>query len=289
MKRIFSITTMVVLSALVARAQTLTMGGEVISPANMSHLESAKFAQTEHSFMTARVAAMGGAFTSLGADLSSMSINPAGMGMYRSSQLSMSMLYDHTRSTNGTVGFASNKSGVAFNQVGTALNLYQGTGALVSFTIGFGYNKLANLNYRNDANWNNSEVTIGEFFAEQMYGIDPSELGSSKAPFTNPNIYPDQWGGVLAYRTFFIDPELNKEGLFTGNYVVGSVPTENRIDSSLYVESEGSVGEYDFSMGFNLATSSTSAPPSVFNPLSRLSTTTTQSSIVAHKATSCRI
>lgn len=251
MKRIFSIATMVVLSALVARAQTLTMGGEVISPANMSHLESAKFAQTEHSFMTARVAAMGGAFTSLGADLSSMSINPAGMGMYRSSQLSMSMLYDHTRSTNGTVGFASNKSGVAFNQVGTALNLYQGTSALVSFTIGFGYNKLADLNFRNAAKWNNGEVTIGEFFAEQMYGIDPSELGSSKAPFTNPNIYPDQWGGVLAYRTFFIDPELNKEGLFTGNYVVGSVPTENRIDSSLYVESEGSVGEYDFSMGFN--------------------------------------
>lgn len=251
MKRIFSIAIMVALSTLVARAQTFTMGGEVISPANMSHLEAAKFAQTEHSFMTARVAAMGGAFTSLGADLSSMSINPAGMGMYRTSQLSMSMLYNNTRSTNGVVGYDQHKGSVSFNQIGTALNLYQGTGALVSFTIGFGYNKLANLNYRNDANWNNSEVTIGEFFAEQMYGIDPSELGSSKAPFSNPNIYPDQWGGVLAYRTWFIDPVMDKDERFTGNYEVSGVPLENRVDANLYMESEGSVGEYDFSMGFN--------------------------------------
>ncbi len=251
MKRILSIAIMVVLSATVARAQILTMGGEVISPANMSHMEAAKFAQSEHTFMSARVAAMGGAFTSLGADLSSMAINPAGLGMYRTSQLSMSMLYDHTHSTNGNVGFASNKGGVAFNQVGTALNLYQGTGALVSFTIGFGYNRLADLNFRNEAGWNNGEVTIGEFFAEQMYGIDPSELGSSKSPFSNPDIYPDQWGGVLAYRTWFIDPVMNNEGLFTGNYTVESVPLENRIDANLYMESEGSVGEYDFSMGFN--------------------------------------
>jgi len=35
-----------------------------------------------HPFGTARVMGMGGAFTSLGADLSSMSINPAGLGSF---------------------------------------------------------------------------------------------------------------------------------------------------------------------------------------------------------------
>lgn len=250
MKRFFSVISALVLLTTTAGAQTLAMGGEVISPANMSHLEAMKFAQSEHSFLSARVAAMGGAFTSLGADLSSMAINPAGLGMYRSSQMSLSMLYDHSRSTNGNVNFATNKSSVALNQVGTALNLYQGTGALVSFTLGFAYNKLADLNFRNSANWSNGEVTIGEFFAEQMYGFNPEDLKTSGAPFTNPNIYPDQWGGVLAYRTWFIDPVYDAEAA-RYHYVVGGVPIENRIDSSLRMESEGSVGEYDFSMGFN--------------------------------------
>ena len=44
-----------------------------------------RLSQYNYSFGTARSAALGGAFTSLGADLSSMAINPAGLGMYQSS------------------------------------------------------------------------------------------------------------------------------------------------------------------------------------------------------------
>lgn len=253
MRRFFGIATLVAFLSVAssAVAQTTVLGGEVISPVNMSHMEAAKFAQTEQAFLSARVAAMGGAYTSLGADLSSMAINPAGLGMYRTSVLSVSMAYDHTRSTNGNVNYAAKKGDFAFNQVGTALNLYQGTGSLVSFTLGFAYNKLADLHYRNSASWANGEVTIGEFFAEQMYGINPADMGENKAPFTNPNIYPDEWGGVLAYRTYFIDPEMDADKLFTGNYLVNGVPEENKVDSSLAVESMGSVGEYDLSIGFN--------------------------------------
>lgn len=252
MKRVFCIATLVAFMSLSGNlwAQTTVFGGEVVTPMNMSHMEAVKFAQTENAFLSARVAAMGGAFTSLGADLSSMTINPAGLGMYRSSALSMSMSYDQTRSTNGNVNFDRTKSDVSFNQLGVALNLYQGTGSLVSFTLGFAYNQLADLNYCNTAGWDNGEVTIGEFFAEQMYGINPSDLSSQNAPFTNPNIYPDEWGGILAYRTFFIDPVM-KNNTFQGGYTVTGVPLENRVDSQYVMDSMGSVGEYDLSMGFN--------------------------------------
>ena len=46
--------------------------------------------QYNYSFGTARSAALGGAFTSLGADLSSMNINPAGLGIYRGSEVGIS-------------------------------------------------------------------------------------------------------------------------------------------------------------------------------------------------------
>ena len=234
-----------------ATAQTSILGGEVISPANMSHMEAAKYSQAEYGFMSARVAGMGGAYTSLGADLSSMAINPAGIGMYRSSAMSFTMGYDHTSSTNSTVGYSKGKGNLSFGQIGSALNLYQGSGSLVSFTLGFAYNKLADLNFRNSASWNGGEVTIAEFFAEQMYGIDPSLLGSNGSPFSNPNIYTDEWGGVLAYRTYLMDPAVNADGSFAGNYIIPGIPLSSRINSAMEVVSEGSVGEFDFSMGFN--------------------------------------
>ena len=253
MKRFFSIAALAALLALPLGvvAQTTVFGGEVISVPNMSHMEAAKFAQTEHTFLSARVAAMGGAYTSLGADLSSMTINPAGLGMYRSSVLGLSGAYDNSRSTNGNVNYGATKGNFAFNQIGSALNLYQSSGTLVSFTLGFAYNKLADLNYRNSAGWNDGEVTIGEFFAEQMYGINPNLLTEQGAPFTNSDIYPDEWGGVLAYRTKLIAPVSDADGQFSGNYEVLGVPLENRVNSRLAVESMGSVGEYDLSMGFN--------------------------------------
>lgn len=243
----------VALSSLGLRAQTTHFGGALISPANMSHMEATKYSQAEHTFMSARVAAMGGAFTSLGADLSSIAINPAGLGMYRASEIGISLGYDHTSSQNSN--YHSNMWGgnLNFNQVGAALNLYQSSGALVSFTLGFGYNQLADLDFIDRGRWEQGEVTIGEFFAEQMYGIDPTTLNGSADPFRNNSIYPDEWGGVLAYQTYLIDPGMTSDNKFSGAYSVPSVPLSTRIDSSYSLESEGSVGEYDFSMGFNIA------------------------------------
>ena len=62
----------------------LLMDKDVLMPGDMVELS-----QTQFNFGTARAMAMAGAFTSLGADLSSMSINPAGLGMYRHSDISI--------------------------------------------------------------------------------------------------------------------------------------------------------------------------------------------------------
>lgn len=46
---------------------------------------------------TARFVGMGGAMSSLGADLSTMSTNPAGIGMYRSHDVAVSFGFNNTR------------------------------------------------------------------------------------------------------------------------------------------------------------------------------------------------
>ena len=55
----------------------LEFGGSVLNHDMLWATDLAQLSQT-HVFGTARVMGMGGAFTSLGADLSSMSLNPAG-------------------------------------------------------------------------------------------------------------------------------------------------------------------------------------------------------------------
>ena len=52
--------------------------------------ELLSFSRQNFGISSARSAGMGGAFTSLGADAASMSINPAGIAMYRSGEVSIS-------------------------------------------------------------------------------------------------------------------------------------------------------------------------------------------------------
>ena len=59
------------------------MDRDIVTPSDLFELS-----QTTFSLGTARSMAMAGAFTSLGADLTSMAINPAGLGMYRRDHVS---------------------------------------------------------------------------------------------------------------------------------------------------------------------------------------------------------
>lgn len=255
MKRLLSIVAVALISATAAVAQPTysEFGGSLISPANMKYTDALKFSQQEHTYMSARVAAMGGAFTSLGADLSSMSINPAGLGMYRTSAFAISADLGITTASNNFAPAGKKQTSFAFNQLGTALNLYQGSGALVSFTFGFAYNKLADLNYDESFGWRDDGVSIGDFFALQMEGFPSSVLSYNSDPFRNENIYVDEWGGALAYQTALIDPVKDAEGKETGMYTVTGVPSDAAVAGSLRTRSRGSVGEYSFSSGLNIA------------------------------------
>ena len=249
MKRIFYTVAVVLLYVLGTQAQTTSYGGELIGAANMKHTDAALLSQTENSYMSARVAGLGGAFTSLGADLSSMSINPAGLGMYRSSALAISMDFSTARTTNAYRPSGASDFNFSFNQVGLALNLYQGSGSLASFTFGFAYNKLADLDYVQNYNWSGDNVTIAEFFAEQMWGVPESWLGTDSDAFRNRDINVDEWGGVLAYQTYLIDPVVGEDDITS--YTVPNIPLSMAINPQMSVRSRGSVGEYTVSGGVN--------------------------------------
>ena len=114
---------------------TLAFGGAVLNQDGVLAGEMAQMSQPQ-ALGTARSMALGGAFTSLGADLASMSINPAGLGMYRRNEIALTpMMTFQSSETPGTMSYAKNgKNRFSMANFGAALNAYEGTGTLTSFT-----------------------------------------------------------------------------------------------------------------------------------------------------------
>ena len=262
MKRLI-ITLAVAMTAAAASAQIqdppapkwggLIMDKDLLMPSDLFELS-----QTQFNFGTARAMAMAGAFTSLGADLSSMSINPAGLGMYRHNDISITPMMSFARSESNADPYGrNNRDRFAMSNIGVVINAYEGSGSLVSFNIGFGYNRLADLNYDYSYQRWGQRATIGDVYSRQLrwgnYG-----RGISKNSFYDnggsgnwnwDRIDPEYFNAALAYRGFLIDqvdpedPESWKPTWIGNNADIAHFTT---------LRSKGSIGEYVLSAGANI-------------------------------------
>lgn len=227
------------------------IGGVLFSADAMSTSDMLSISQTQFSFGTARSMAMAGAFTSLGADLSSMAINPAGLGMYRNSDISITPLMTLGRSSTNAMPYQGNsKNRFSVGNFGVAINTYEGTGALTSLTLGFGYNRLTDLNYQYSMQYagSNMSTSIADALSVQLEygGIGVTDKGIiTDGNNLNWNIDPFFWNGVAGYKTFLLDRNQN------GVWYPGEIGNNALINGGATVVSTGSVGEFDISMGAN--------------------------------------
>lgn len=222
---------------------------DILMPSNFAELS-----QTQFNFGTARSMAMAGAFTSLGADLSSMAINPAGLGMYRHNEISVTPLITMNRAQNSAEAWGSNSSNrFAMSSFGFVFNLYEGTGRTTSVNFGFGYNRLADLNYSSSFRSTGNVGSIADMYALQLKGagIKANEIKGDNLDWFMHS--PGLWPAILGYKAGMVDdlsaPE-DENPLWVPSWI-GS--DRDNIDIGHYagVESRGSVGEYDISVGAN--------------------------------------
>lgn len=198
---------------------------------------------------TARSAALGGAFTSLGADLSSMHINPAGLGMYRNSEFGITLgpsITETTTSMRGQSDRKGSRTSFGLNNFGAVFNVYEGAGATTSFSLGVGYSRLADYNYHSRMDVAGGPRSILDLYGSQVAAYAASEgedmLNDSPfAPVSQGGAYMEEWGAMLAYHAWLLDSD-------------GSIPTLMEgadIYKKFNVFSRGSAGEYALSGGWN--------------------------------------
>ena len=98
---------------------------------------------------TARFVGMGGAMSALGGDLSTMSTNPAGIGLYRSSDVAFTVGWFNPSSESSFNGEShkDNVSKFSFDQIGFVYSSKIGNRTAVRFlNFGFNYRKVNNFN-----------------------------------------------------------------------------------------------------------------------------------------------
>lgn len=253
MKRLI-ITLAAAATAAVASAENPKFGGLLMDKDLLMPTDMIELSQTQFNFGTARAMAMAGAFTSLGADLSSMSINPAGLGMYRHNDISVTPMMSFARSKTNAPEYGNNsRDRFSMANIGVVINAYEGSRSLVSLNIGFGYNRIADLNYDYAFQRQNQVATIGDAYARQLYwgGISKYSFynGGGSGNWNWNNIAPEYWNAALAYRGFLIDQaDPNKPDSWHPTWVTPNAD----VDHYTMLRSKGSIGEYVLSVGANI-------------------------------------
>lgn len=230
-------------------------GGLLMDHDGMMSNDMYTLSQVNFGFGTARSMGMAGAFTSLGGDIASIGINPAGLGMYRHSDVSITPMLSFQRSQNSAADWGDNAfTRAAMSNVGAVLNLYEDASShVVSFSVGIAYNRVADFNYRygfSSASDPSSAPyrSIADAFSRMMgqSGLFPSKEGALNYAYGDSYF----WGGILAYNAYLLDVGSDEYGDYWTT--AGRLGVNAGVGHTASLESKGSIGEYDISFGMNV-------------------------------------
>ena len=250
MKKIYLFLCSALLLGTTVKAQGFDAGGLVIDPSTMTAFDMFNTSTTQFSFGTARSAAMAGAMTSLGADASTMSINPAGLGMYRSNEITFTPMMTFGRSKSDAAAFEGGKSSrFGVGNFGLVAKLRESSTGITAINMGLAYNRLADFNYKYSFATMGANSSIADVFAGQLAaeGITSSQLKgnyNSNGEFMWNRYDPTYWGAILGYQTGLI---YDKDGVWGRDMIADNAA----VDSFTTVESKGSAGEWVWSLGMN--------------------------------------
>lgn len=203
---------------------------------------------------TARFMAMGGAFTALGGDLSTLNQNPAGIGIYRSSEIGVSLGIDFQRNSTSpsSMQFPShqNQTKVYCNNFGYvgATNL---SGALRTLNWGVSYNRAVSFDRIYSGYVGNTTTSLSNYVAAYSsaagYSASQMEFDDAKGynPYFDSNI---DWLSILSYSAYMINPTNAAGNSYQGLYQNGVKSS----DALFNVRESGYVDEYNFSVGGNV-------------------------------------
>ena len=234
------------------------LGTTIVSAQNL--YDAARFMRHDLNG-TARFVGMGGAMGALGADISTMGTNPAGIGLYRSNDMMTSFGFSN-------IGMESNLGGNkmevdkfrgSFDNIGFVVTNRIGNETALRFVnFGFNYRKLKSFD-KNMAlsglmqSQDGSPMSQSDLFATLSAGLSEDYLGSNNA-FTDGGANAAPWLGAMAYRTRVIGYDGDNQYASNVGYVMGpdGKPIYSPVTGEYTSKEKGGLHSYDVNVSLNL-------------------------------------
>ncbi len=195
---------------------------------------------------TARFNSMGGAFTALGGDVSSLNQNPAGLGIFRSSEISVSPQLFNFRSKSSFNNSVNDDFLYNFNlgQAGVVLNLVnrQAATGLITLNFGYSFSRTNNFEETTEIAGKSKGSSLLDHWAEKVDGIVDTTL------VDNLNVAD----AYLAWYTWLLDPISGTDDTYATAYTnYGRYSADYGKNMTRIVTNTGNTGEHAFSLAAN--------------------------------------
>ncbi len=205
---------------------------------------------------TARFMSMGGAFGALGGDLSTLSQNPAGIGVYRRSEIGFTLDLDCQSATAESQGYKNtmNQTKFLLNNIGGVATMRLNSSACPNINFGFSFNKAASFNRR----YAGGIPSLANSMTNYTAGVANAE-GATVADLTFTNSYNPynptdggyaaSWMSILGYNSYLITPQGDKDNPTW----VGQMGNGTTGSGTFDMWEKGHIDEYNISLGGNIA------------------------------------
>lgn len=211
---------------------------------------------------TARFMSMGGAFTALGGDLSSLNQNPAGIGIYRSSELGLTLNLDFQSSSATAQGNKTeeNQTKFSFNNFGYVGTMPLNSTGLQSISWGATYSRVASFDRINSGRIGNlGGASLSNYIAAMSNagGYYPDSQAPDGLLFgDNYNPYLDGkagWLDILAFQGYVTNDTYSTDGSGDFNGFQGLMGEGTTGSAWFKTREKGYVDEYSFNIGGNVS------------------------------------
>jgi len=208
---------------------------------------------------SARFTAMGGAFGALGGDMSSFMINPAGVGIYRSSEFTFStgvfnsnqkIDYDGYRTFDGHTSLNVGNAGIVMNFLKS-----NGESELKNFNFGISYNRVNDFNSNISLVGSDGTSSMMDVFKEGAAGLKKGDSNNPAAGTIEGN-YRDlsisDWKHKLAWMNFLLDVDPADVNNPNADRYFASLDPNDKVRPFQYAEVRGFKDVVNLAFGTNV-------------------------------------
>lgn len=217
---------------------------------SQGEVEANKMARTDL-YGTARGLSMGGAFGALGGDLTGVAVNPAGIAVYRSSEIVGTANLSQESSKVGDI--TSNKTDFGIDNMGFVGYFPLRSNAIPLINFGFTYNKVKSFNKEISVAGGAPASSLMDYMAyvatnaNEGAGVDPATIdGNLVKDIFNSNA---PWLSVFGFNSYLINPHKDNLGYYY------TPLHEEPVTNSIGLSERGSINDYDFTVGTTIGNS----------------------------------